>query len=57
MAGFIRLFSFKARIKFWCILIEKRSETRHILIAQTADQNSAMIDNYINLMIYDRVQK
>ena len=26
MAGFIRLFSFQSRIKFWCILIVKRSE-------------------------------
>ncbi len=35
MAGFIRLFNFQSRIKFWCILIVKRSETRHMLIAQT----------------------
>jgi hypothetical protein len=34
MAGFIRLFSFQSRIKFWCSLIVKRSETRHMLIAQ-----------------------
>ena len=35
MAGVVRLFGFQARIKFWCILIEKFSETRHMLIAQT----------------------
>ena len=35
MAGFVRLFGIQSRIKFWCILIEKCSETRHMLIAQT----------------------
>jgi len=35
MAGFVRLFSIQSRIKFWCSLIEMRSETRHMLIAQT----------------------
>jgi len=35
MAGFISLFSFQSRIKFRCNLIDKRSETRHMLIAPT----------------------
>jgi len=26
MAGFVRLFIFQSRIKFWCSLIENRSE-------------------------------
>ncbi len=39
MAGFIRLFGIQSRIKFWYSLIEKRSETRHMLIVQTVRQN------------------
>jgi len=35
MAGFIRLFCIQSPIMFWCSLIMNRSETRHMLIAQT----------------------
>ena len=45
MAGFIRLFSFQSRIKFWCSLIEKRSETRHMLIAQTVRCNAGACES------------
>ena len=34
MASIIRLFGFQSRIKFWCILIEKSSETCHIFITK-----------------------
>jgi hypothetical protein len=34
MAGFIRLFSFQSRTKFWCSLIVNHSETCHMLIGQ-----------------------
>jgi len=44
MAGFIRLFGFQYRIKFWCSLIEKRSETRHMLIAQNVYMQPKRLD-------------
>ncbi len=34
MAGFVRLFDLQSLIKFWSSLIVKRSEIRHMLIAQ-----------------------
>ena len=53
MAGVIRLFSFQSRIKFWCSLIVQRSETRHMLIAQTVSNNVDILQETLGWTLQD----
>lgn len=39
MAGLIWLLGFQSCIEFWCILIDKRSKIRHMLIAPAVGAN------------------